>query len=156
MQNSAKILQQLYDIIKQPLQLIMRKALLILLSVFYLVLSSGFTTITHFCKGVQQETNLFGDIPVGKVCPKCVAKNQQKSKDCCKHKAQFHKVTEKVHQTAPSDLVPKFIGIALPIHFYDVVFGSYSPKVNKAEYSFSSFIPIRNNPLYIFYCVYRI
>ncbi len=156
MQNSAKILQQFCDIITPPLQLIMKKALILLLSVFYLVLSSGFTTITHFCKGVQQETNLFGDIPVGKVCPKCVAKKQQKSKDCCKHKAQFHKATEKVHQTAPADLVPKFIAIALPFHFYEVVFGSYSPKVSKTEYAFSTFIPIRNTPLYIFYCVYRI
>ncbi len=136
--------------------MIMRKALLLLLSVFYLVLSSGFTTITHFCKGVPQETNLFGDIPVGKVCPKCVAKKQQKSKDCCKHKAQFHKATEKVQQTAPGDLVPKFFGIAVPFHFYETIFSSYSSKEKKTEYSFFPFIPIRNNPLYIFYCVYRI
>lgn len=134
----------------------MKKALLILLSVFYLVLSSGFTTITHFCKGIKQETSIFKDTPKGKTCPKCVAKNQQKTKDCCKHKTQFHKITEKVQQKTPNDLALKFLGTALPFRFYETVFRSYLTKADKPKYSISTFIPTRNNPLYIFYCVYRI
>lgn len=134
----------------------MKKALLILLSIFYLVLSSGFTTITHFCKGVKQETSIFKNTLKGKGCPKCIAENQQKTKNCCKHKAQFHKITEKVQQTAPNNLTPKFLATALPFHFYEIITRSYLTKVSKPEYFFSSFIPTRNNPLYIFYCVYRI
>lgn len=134
----------------------MKKALLILLSVFYLVMSSGFTTITHFCKGVKQETSLFSGAHTGKICPKCAAKNLPKSKNCCKHKTQLNKITEKAHQKVSNDLAFKFSELPLPLSIHETILALRLPQVNKAHPFFTAFIPIRNNPLYIFYCVYRI
>lgn len=134
----------------------MKKALLILLSVFYLVMSSGFTTITHFCKGVKQETSLFSGAHTGKICPKCAAKNLPKNKNCCKHKTQLNQITEKAHQKVVKDIAFKTLDLPVPVSIHETILGLLLPKVNKPHYFFSAFIPLKSNPLYIFYCVYRI
>lgn len=134
----------------------MKKAFFIFLSILYLVLSSGFTTINHFCKGVKQQTSFFADTKPKNGCPICAEKKQQKSKDCCKHKAQQHKISEKVKQPTLTDLIQKFTWAVLPAEFYKTIFSVYFPEVNKPDTPVFAFIPIRNNPLYIFYCVYRI
>lgn len=135
----------------------MKKTFIIFLSFLYLVLSCGFTTNTHFCKGVKQETSFVISHDKEKQCPKCAFKKQQKTKNCCKHKTQLLKFTEKVQLNKIDNFAFNFFGVALPFRFYEAVF----------EYNFlhaplhktinvASFITTRNNPLYIFYCVYRI
>jgi hypothetical protein len=133
----------------------MKKTFIIFLSFLYLVLSCGFTTNTHFCKGIKQETSFVINHDKEKQCPKCAFKKLQKTKKCCEHKTQLIKLTEKVQLAKTDNLAAKFFGDAF--RFYENLFEYNFPQTAlRRTIKTTFFIPIRSNPLYIFYCVYRI
>jgi hypothetical protein len=135
----------------------MKKALILFLSFFYLVLSCGFTKNTHICKGIQQETYFFAQNKEGQPCSKCAFKDGKIRKDCCKHETKLLKITEKAQKAASDNPPLKYLGVALPFHFFKVVFGYEFPQVKTSGFSYVfTTIPIRNTLLYIYYCVYRI
>lgn len=135
----------------------MKKIVVLFLSALYLVLSSGFTKNTHFCKGIAQETYFFEQNKEGQPCPKCDTPDGGIIKGCCKHETQVVKITENSQKVTSENLVFKSLAVALPVHFFKTIFGYTFPEVTTQNFSnIFSFIPIRNNLLYIFYCVYRI
>lgn len=135
----------------------MKKALILFLSFFYLVLSSGFTQNTHICKGIKQETYFFANNKEGQPCTKCDRKDGKILKDCCKHETKLLKITEKAQKASLDNPSLKYMGVALPFHFFKVVFGYELPQVKTTGFSYVfTTIPIRNTILYIYYCVYRI
>ncbi|WP_166922150.1 HYC_CC_PP family protein [Flavobacterium poyangense] len=135
----------------------MKKAFILFLSFFYLVLSSGFTKNIHICKGIQQETYFFAKNKEGQPCSKCARKDGKILKNCCKHETKLVKITEKAQKTSTDNPVLKYSGIALPFHFFKIVFGYELPQIKNSSFSdVLTSIPIRNTLLYIYYCVYRI
>jgi hypothetical protein len=135
----------------------MKKVFILLLSFFYLVLSSGFTKNTHICKGIKQETYFFAQNKEGQPCSKCARKDGKILQDCCKHETKLLKITEKAQKAASDNPTLKYFGVAIPFHFFKVVFGYEFPQVKTAGFSYDfTTIPIRNTLLYIYYCVYRI
>jgi hypothetical protein len=139
----------------------MNRVFVLFLTFLYLVLSSGFTTSTHFCEGIKQKTTLFNSHNKNEQCPVCAAKNknktQQQKKDCCKHQTELVKIAEKAQQISQQHFTSGFAGDALPHRFFGAVFETYiRPAAHQQPLYTSSSIPIRSNPLYIFHCVYRI
>lgn len=135
----------------------MKKALILFLSFMYLVLSCGFTKNTHICKGIQQETYFFSKNKEGKPCTKCALKNGKILKNCCKHETKLLKITEKYQKSTPENPSLKYLGVALPFHFFKIVFGYELPQAKASGFSYVfTTIPIRKTLLYIYYCVYRI
>ena len=142
----------------------MKKVFILFLSLIYLVLSSGFTQYSHFCKGTATErislTNTAHQ-DSDKPCPICSAKEKSlkdKKKDCCKHESKIIKVDDCVKKHNNFDFSVKFWGDAIPNKMLGTVF-DFEPIVLDIEkntaYS-STKVPILGNPLYILHCVYRI
>lgn len=106
---------------------------------------------------MKQETSFVISHDKEKQCPKCAFKKQQKIKNCCKHKTQLVKLTEKVQLNKADNSAFKFFGVALPFRFYEDLFEYNFPQAALHKtINTASFIPTRSNPLYIVYCVYRI
>lgn len=142
----------------------MKKLFVIFLSLFYLVLSSGFTQYQHTCKAMAVKmyslTNTEhqnSDEP----CPICSSKEKdltKKKKGCCVHEARVLKVDDTVKNQIQFDFSVKFWGDAIPNETLGAVFES-AIVANDDQQSnpyLTSTIPIRGNPLYILHCVYRI
>ncbi|MNE67637.1 hypothetical protein D3C80_1632580 [compost metagenome] len=136
----------------------MNRFFVILLSFLHLVLSTGFTTSVHFCKGVRQEANIFNHVNPDSPCPVCVAKynQKQKKKDCCKHEKQLVKLSAEVKKTAPLDIKFKVWGFAIPNQMIGTVFDSEVLADQNTTCYIPSDTPVPGNPLYILYCNYRI
>ncbi|AIM36946.1 hypothetical protein KO02_09765 [Sphingobacterium sp. ML3W] len=140
----------------------MKKILVILLSMVYLVLSSGFTQYAHLCKGtamMQISLTNINDNP-NSPCAICVAKEKgldKKKKDCCKIEAQVFKTDEAAKKQSSFKFSVKFWGDAIPNRTLGAVFdkGLLLTASNHNYYS-SAKIPLFNRPLYILNCIYRI
>ncbi len=141
----------------------MRRAFVIFLSMFYLVLSSGFTQYQHLCKGMA--TQLYSltspqEQNSNKPCPLCSSNDKdltQKKKDCCKVESKTVKVDDSVKKQSNFDLSVKFWGDTIPNQMLGAVFDIATiEQTSTKNPNFSSKVPIRNNPLYILHCVYRI
>ena len=140
----------------------MKKTIVIFLSMFYLVLSSGFTQYQHICK--EMAVNLYSLTSTehqnsDKPCPICTSKEkglQNKKKDCCEHKTKIVKVDEPVTKQVNSETSVKFLGDAVPYNMLGAVFNFSIVETEKSTTYFSSTIPVRGNPLYILHCIYRI
>lgn len=142
----------------------MKKLLLICLALCYLLLSSGFTRYAHMCKGMAVKlyslTNN-GHQDSDKPCPICADKKKdlkQKKKDCCRHEAKVVKVDAGVKKQGHTDASVKFLGDAIPNKMLGTVFDfkALSDASGKHTPYLSIRVPLRDNPLYILYCVYRI
>lgn len=137
----------------------MKNTFVILLTMFYLVLASGFTKYTHFCKGVKMETRLTNNHEQGKPCPLCQTKNKARKEarqDCCKHEQQVIKMTDKVQKITSQQSGFKFWGNVIPNRTLGAVFDpSFKGSAYPVERIFPK-IPVPGNPLYILHCVYRI
>lgn len=142
----------------------MKKSLVIFLSVFYLVLASGFTQYSHLCKEMASKMYSFTNTQnqnQDKPCPICSKKDKdlkEKKKGCCQHEAQFVKVDDSVKKQNSFDFSVKFFGDAIPNKMLGAVFDveTILSDTEKNTYSYSSKVPIQGNPLYILHCVYRI
>lgn len=141
----------------------MRKLFVIFFSLFYLVLSSGFTQYQHTCKAMAvklysltNSENQNSDEP----CPICSSKEKdltKKKKGCCDHEAKIVKVEDSVKKQSQFDFSVKFWGDAIPNKTLGTVFDFplITDNTKQTPY-FSSKVPVRGTPLYIYHCVYRI
>lgn len=123
-----------------------------------MVVSSGFTTYSHLCKGVTQNITLHQENnPTAENCPHCIKNNKKHHKDCCKKAQQEFKLNEKTVLAKQLDVSHKYLGEAVPHRFFGAVF---EPAVTVETTATPKFVyhskPLPANPLYIFYCVYRI
>lgn len=66
----------------------MKKTIIIFLSVFYLILASGFTLNLHYCGGKLKDVSLFSNNEDG-----CCG-SKKKSKGCCKNETTVVKVKD--------------------------------------------------------------
>lgn len=132
-------------------------------SVWYLIFAIGVTQYAHSCKGMSVKvfsltnTNKLSDKP----CPICAAKEKglkDKKKNCCKHESKIVKVNDGIHKQSHSDLAVKFWGDAIPNHLLGALFDAAPACITIAKRSsyFSTKVPVRETPLFIFHCNYRI
>lgn len=136
----------------------MKRSFVIFLSLMYLVVSTGFITSDHFCKGVKQETSFFSTPSKDKVCPICATKRQlqNKNENCCKHQTQLNKFDDSFSNKLQKQNVFKllehipFICIEnIPVLDFAIV------ELKSGNFSNPNFL-LKKNPLYIYHCVYRI
>lgn len=139
----------------------MKQLLVILLSLLYLVLSSGFTQFSHECAGsavrlVSLSSSATGDSP----CSICLSKEKslkKSKKGCCKHDSKTLKVDVSTKGNSSSDYALKVFAHVFPERMLGALFDMSIEEdvaVNTKYYS-TKVVPW-SNPLYIFYCVYRI
>lgn len=142
----------------------MKKIFVIFLSLFYLVLASGFTQYKHFCKGTESKIYSFSDTKEqnqNKPCSICSAKEKglkDQKNNCCQHDAKYVKVDNSVKKQNNFDFSLKFWGDAIPNKMLGTVFDFEAIVLDTEKntaYS-SSKLPIQSTPLYILHCVYRI
>ncbi|MBL1409986.1 hypothetical protein [Sphingobacterium faecale] len=140
----------------------MRQLFVVLISLLYLLLSSGFTQFSHECKGAAVRlVSLTSSAAVGdQPCPICLGKekNLKKSKkDCCKHASKTLKVDVSTSGSGHTDFAFKIFAHVFPERMLGALFdrnveGDF---LFNAHYYSTKLVPW-SNPLYIFYCVYRI
>ena len=140
----------------------MRKLFVIFLSLLYLVLSSGFTQFSHECVGSAiRSVSLTASTAIGdQPCPICLAKEKdlkKSKKDCCKHESKTLKVDVSTQGNGYFDYAFKIFAHVFPERMLGALFdlaieGDIIANTN--HYSTKT-VPW-SNPLYIFYCVYRI
>lgn len=91
----------------------MKKVAIILFSMFYLILASGFTQHIHFCKGTATTVHSLtdtGNQNQDKPCPMCSDKNNKltdKKKNCCQHETKLVKLNNSVWQQFNFDFSAK-------------------------------------------------
>lgn len=141
----------------------MQKLFVSFLSVVYLVLTAGFTQYEHTCKAmaVKMYSLTNAESRSDKPCPICAAKEnglKEKKKDCCKYDSRILKVDDSIQKKLGFDFSVKFWGEAIPNNMLGAVFdyACHTSEDRKATPHLFSRIPIRDNPLYILHCVYRI
>ncbi|MBB2150042.1 HYC_CC_PP family protein [Pedobacter gandavensis] len=136
----------------------MKRLFSLFLCLLFLIVSTGFTTSAHICKGVKQEIRLFSKAQKDQVCPVCALKNQQrtKKKNCCKHEKDQVKLADKVQKIAQQETLLKFSGEAvLYLHPANTtIWDDQLSAVKTDTLYFSS--PLKSPPFYILHCVYRI
>ncbi|WP_316840799.1 HYC_CC_PP family protein [Pedobacter gandavensis] len=136
----------------------MKKLFSLFLCLLFLIVSTGFTTSAHICKGVKQEIRLFSKEHQDQVCPVCAAKNKQLTKkdNCCKHEKDQVKLADKVQKIAQQESLLKFSGEAvLYLHPANInIWDDQLTTVKTDGFYFST--PLKGPPFYILHCVYRI
>lgn len=137
----------------------MKKTVVFFLTILYIVVCSGFTTYTHLCQGVEQAVSFYDSSreEQGK-CGFCISDKEVSSKeDCCKEVPKNFKLNVKTALPKLVDFSAKFLGDALPHRFFGAVFEVLVSAESVPFFNYQSYsIPLPSNPLYIFYCVYRI
>ncbi|MCX2452749.1 hypothetical protein OQX61_15830 [Pedobacter sp. PLR] len=136
----------------------MKRLSSLFLCLLFLLVSTGFTTSAHICKGVKQEIRLFSKEHQDQVCPVCALKNKQLTKkdNCCKHEKDQVKLADKVQKIAQQDNISKFSGEAV-LYLHPANTTIWDDKVTTVKtdaFYFSSLIKLP--PFYILHCVYRI
>lgn len=70
----------------------MRQVLVIILSIFYLLSSSGFTMYEHYCMGELAQTSISDNVSDNDRCSKCGMENKKgEDNGCCKDEQKFVK-----------------------------------------------------------------
>jgi hypothetical protein len=116
----------------------MRKVLISILALLYIVASLGFTLQQQYCKGSLADLGLSHCI--SKICDKCGGSehNNKKDKNCCINENKFVKndkdqnIPESIFHPTPSTVV------ALPPYFLELSFNQFD--------SASEVIPITHAP----------
>ncbi len=140
----------------------MKRLFVIFLSVFYLVLATGFTRYTHLCQGASvKQLTLYNTLQhADKPCPICQEKNKQlvdKKKDCCKQEQEFVKVDDSAKNQSHSDFVVKLWGTVIANRMLGALFDpAIIDAARKNNYAHLARYPAWGNPLYILHCTYRI
>lgn len=136
----------------------MKRLFTFFLCLLFLIVSTGFTTSSHICKGVKQEIRVFSKEHQDQVCPVCALKNKQLTKkdNCCKHEKDQVKLADKVQKIAQQESILKFSGEAvLYLHpGITTIWDDQVMAVKTDAFYFSS--PLISPPFYILHCVYRI
>lgn len=127
-------------------------------------MASGITSYSHLCKTTGIVSHSFSNTleeQKGKPCPICAAKQKglnKPKKDCCKHESKVVKVDDSVKKQSNFDFSVKFWGDAIPNKMLGTVFDLpvVETEIKTSPLYSSTKIPVRDNPLYILHCVYRI
>lgn len=73
----------------------MRQVLVIILSIFYLLSSSGFTMYEHYCMGELAQASISDNIFDNDRCSKCGMENKKgEDNGCCKDEQKFVKTDD--------------------------------------------------------------
>jgi len=124
----------------------------------YLVVSTGFTTSEHFCKGEKQETIFFTIPSKEKDCPVCIAKSPSKIKEdtCCKLEVELNKIDNSFSNKLQKQNDVKSASLTIPFTIEIAPFLSTKVvELKSGNFTHPNFF-LKKNPLYIFHCVYRI
>lgn len=142
-------------------RILMKKLFVIFLSALYLVLSSGFTQTTHVCTEMTSK-QAESPIPVSEAsCALCGSEErgiETKETDCCTTEYQVIKVDESLKNQNNYNLSIKSWGEVIPNKLLSTVFdfALYGVESESKLSQLTSTISLQSNPLYIFYCIYRI
>lgn len=137
----------------------MKKIFVILFSFFYLVIASGFTTYTHICKGLVQQTSMNTTLSSEGSCGFCSKTKISTSKtqeNCCKEKVEVVKIKSDVKASSFKVIKLNPLSDAIFHRYIGAVFDTTTikqiPTIFFGLYHFKA----KDIPLYIKYCVYRI
>lgn len=135
----------------------MKRVFHILFILLYIVVSSGFTTSKHVCKGNASEIHVglkkLSDLD----CSKCKANKQKNHNGCCK--LEVKKICKEDNLPHSYKNTPvKFLSASIPYYNLGAVFelGSTIDPENHTSYFDPSKYHLNSPPLFILHCVYRI
>lgn len=125
----------------------MKKAAVILFTIYYLVLASGLSINLHYCGGKLKEISFLGEVNEDGCCGK-----KEKSKGCCNEESTFIKVKD--DQFAGS-AVKVLINTtkAIPIAVFSELFIIQDPHSTYTSLSNHSPPVVYDNPIYLKYKV---
>lgn len=135
----------------------MKRVFHILFILLYIVVSSGFTTSRHVCKGNASEIHVglkkLSDLD----CPKCKANKQKNHNGCCK--LEVKKICKEDNLPHSYKNTPvKFLSASIPYYNLGAVFepaSTIDPENHTSYFHPSKYHP-HSPPLFILHCVYRI
>ncbi|WP_158960768.1 HYC_CC_PP family protein [Myroides fluvii] len=137
----------------------MKRILVILFSVMYLFLASGFSTYQHICKGFVQQTSMAFAQSSEENCAFCSLKGKtvkEPKKNCCQDKVEVVKVKSEVQNSTFKVLQVSFFLDAILHRYFGAVYEfTTAPKEVLIPYLYYLDL-IEEVPLYILHCVYRI
>lgn len=122
----------------------------------YVIISSGFTTSKHVCKGNSSELHVGLKNLSDMDCPKCSTNKEKNHGKCCK--LEVKKVYRADNLTSSHKNLPvKFLSASIPYHNLGTVFEVSALYSEKPSTLFDFAEDHFNYPsLYILHCVYRI
>lgn len=137
----------------------MKRLIVILFSVLYFFLASGFSTYQHICKGLVQQTSMALTQNADESCAFCSKKGKtvdEPKKNCCQDKVEVVKVKSEVQHSSFKVLKVSFFVDAI-LHRY---FGAVYEFVTAPKEVFTPYLyylyRAKDIPLYIKHCVYRL
>ncbi len=137
----------------------MKRGLILFLAILYMVFSTGFTTYTHLCNGVGQQTFLTQQTATQPgTCPHCnTDKTRDHKENCCKQEQKVYKLEEKSPLLKQLDINYKETGEGVVYRFLAYAFSAIlSSDQQSTPALISSLHPRLSNPRCIVFCVFRI
>ncbi|WP_413513543.1 HYC_CC_PP family protein [Myroides odoratus] len=135
----------------------MKRILVILLSLMYLFLASGFSTYQHICKGFVQQTSMTSVQGEKEKCAFCIKEGKtvnDPKKNCCEDKVV--QVKTEVQQSNFKNLTFSFYVDAILHRYFGAVYEFVTaPQKTFIPYAYYLY-QTKEIPLYIKHCVYRI
>lgn len=137
----------------------MKRLIVILFSILYFFLASGFSTYQHICKGLVQQTSMTLAQNAEESCAFCSKEGKavnEPKKNCCQDKVEVVKVKSEVQHSTFKVLKLLFFVDAILHRYFGAVFESVTaPKKILIPYQYYLY-KTKDIPLYIKHCVYRI
>nr|WP_315026568.1 hypothetical protein [uncultured Chryseobacterium sp.] len=135
----------------------MKKVFHILFILLYIVVSSGFTTSKHVCKGNSSEIHVglkkLSDLD----CPKCSSNKEKNHSGCCKLEVKKICKEDNLPHSYKNSPV-KFLSASIPYYNLGTVFDNaliFDSKNNSSYFDPSKY-HLNYPSLFILHCVYRI
>lgn len=134
----------------------MKKAFNLFFILLYLVISSGFTTSKHICKGNSSEIKIGMKSLSDLDCSKCKTNKNKNHTKCCKVEVKKIYKTDNLNHSQ-KDLSVKFLLASIPYETLGTVFDIPFIDTETTSSIFDRSKDHHNYPsLYILHCVYRI
>ena len=134
----------------------MKKFLLIIFSLLYMLISVGFINYNVYCQNKLIKTSLIINNQSCDQCPNCAQKKCKKDGSCCKHSKEHIQLKVDQNYTAHHiDITPQQVAIL------DIFISGYiipdTNTISKEAYSVTSAPPPgTQNPIHILNCTYLI
>ncbi|MDM1369425.1 hypothetical protein HX052_12690 [Myroides marinus] len=138
----------------------MKKLFVILFAFLYTALASGFSTYQHICRGLVQQTSMSTSQADENNCGFCTLKGKtvkEPKKNCCEEKVEVVKVKSEVQNSSLKVLKLNFFTDVILHRYFGAVY-DFIPAVKENNYTtYANYVyKVRQVPLYIKNCVYRI
>ena len=115
----------------------MRKILVAILTLFYVIASLGFTLQKQYCTSSPADRGLSHNI--SKICDKCGDEHvNKKDRNCCTNENKFVKNDKDQNIPEPVFQITRLIAVALPPYFLELSFNKFA--------SASEIIPVNHAP----------